>query len=119
MATKRNRKLYDNDGVVVEQTYPTDDVEVVSKKMRSAPMSETKTINVADVLDTYAGYIPQRFGMNYGAEDSGECIICNAKTQYPLRKICVPCLEKYGREIFEKCKESIDIGESYFELNVN
>lgn len=119
MATKRNKKIFDDGAILVEQTYPTDDVEVVSKKTRSAPMSETKTINVVDVLDTYAGYIPQRFGMNDGAEDSGECIICGAKTQYPLRKVCVPCLEKYGRDVYEKCKGSIESGESYFELNVN
>lgn len=119
MAVKRNKKIYDDGSVMVEQTYTDDSATVVSKKMRSAPVGETKMINVTDVFDTYAGYIPQRFGMNDGAEDSGECIICGAKTQYPLRKICVPCLEKYGREIFKKCKESIENGESYFELNVN
>lgn len=117
MATKRNKKIFDDGAIIVEQTYPNDDVEVVSKKMRSSTMNGTKTINVADVLDTYAGYIPQRFGMNDGAEDSGECIICGSKTQYPLRRICVPCLEKYGRDILKKCKESIESGESYFELN--
>lgn len=119
MATKRNRKIYDDGAVMVEQTYADDSATVVSKKMRSAPVSENKTINVTDVFETYAGYIPQRFGMNDGAEDNGECIICGAKTQYPLRKICVPCLEKYGKEIFEKCKESIESGESYFELTVD
>lgn len=118
MATKRNKKIFDDGAILVEQTYQTDVVEVVSKKMRSAPMSETKTINVADVFDTYAGYIPQRFGMNDGADDSGECIICGAKTQYPLRKICVPCLEKYGKEIFDKAKNCVEDGESYFEMNV-
>ena len=119
MATKRNKKIYDDGAILVEQTYPADDVEVVSKKTRSAPMSDTKTINVSDVFDTYAGYIPQRFGMNDGAEDSGECIICGAKTQYPLRKICVPCLEKYGHEIYENAKNCIDEGESDFELTVD
>lgn len=119
MATKRNKKIFDDGAILVEQTYPTDDVAVVSKKTRSVSMGGTKTINVTDVLDTYAGYIPQRFGMNDGAEDSGECIICGAKTQYPLRKICVPCLEKYGDGLYEACKLCIENGEDSFSIKIN
>lgn len=119
MSTKKSKTIFDDDAVLVEQTYPEDDVEVtVPVKTKRSAMS-TKDIDVSDVLDTFAAYSPQRFGINDPGNGAGECMICGTKTQYRLRKFCADCMDKYGREMHDKAKDCIGNGETYFTMNTN
>lgn len=121
MATKKREsmKIFDDDGIVIESK-PAEEKKESVYSVKSAKSAGRKTeINVADVLDAYAGYMPQRFGMNDASLGAGECVICGGKTQYTTRKICVPCLDKYGKEIYKNAKEAIENSQISFELRTN
>lgn len=120
MATRRRNVMgFDDDSVIVEKSYPTEKVEVVEKRKSFKSARETKEINVDDVMDTFAGYMAARFGVNKSGEPNGECVICGKSTQYQHRKMCVDCLEKYSVEdILNKSKTAVENGETTFTLNV-
>lgn len=125
MATKKRKpvKIYEDDSVMVEQTFPDDDVAVIRDEImrdisRVSTDKEEMTVDVSDVLDTFAGYMVQKVGMNDPENGSGECVLCGASTQYKLRKVCVPCLEKHRIELWQEAKTAIENGDRTFTIEV-
>lgn len=124
MATKKRKPVtvFDDDGVLIEQTFPEEDVQVVAKKARTAPSTEFpefKSVTVSDVFDTFAGYLNSRLSMNDSSSGKGTCVVCGKETLYPLRKICIDCLESNGVEnIYTMTKEAIEMGTPTIELEV-
>lgn len=122
MATKRKKpiKVFDDDGVVVEQTFTDDSVDVFEEKENTPFDVENVDVSVYDVIDTFAGYMIPKFGVNKSEDGAGVCIFCNGKTQYAKRKICVSCLEKYGvTNILDKVQEAAAYGRTYFTFDMN
>lgn len=114
MGTKKKAiTIYDDDGILVEQTPVNDIIETVSKVKRVARFENlTKEITAKDLIGTLAGYMSPRFGVNKAEDGAGECVICGAKTQYTKRKMCVDCIENYGVEnLLAKLGETVDDSE--------
>lgn len=112
MATSKKKRavtLYEDDGVLVEQTYATDSVEVMKTSRAMAMQNVSKEIKASDLIETLAAYTLPKFGINSVDDGAGECVICGAKTQYRKRKMCVDCIDRYGAsDLLEKLKYAID-----------
>lgn len=120
MASKSRKKtIYDNGGITVEQTLTDDEIIVSKPKNSIRSFNETRYINVLDAIDTFAGYMNNRFSLNYSDGSSGECVICGKSTMYPRRKICTDCFDKYGAEnILRKVKTAVENMEASFTIDV-
>ena len=117
MATRR-KKIFDNDGISVEQTIK-DGNTYSAKKSMAVP--DTKTVYTSDVFETFAGYTISRVSglINKPNQDGGTCVLCGAKTMYPTRKFCMSCFDKNFLELFEKGKSAIEDGFTTFDIEVN
>lgn len=112
---ERRKKIFDDGATVVE--------EVITNKKKKFDMDDTpvkirntgtKTIQVTDVLDTFAGYLPTK--ANFMPKDGGECLICGKETSSSMRKICFDCLQRNGEELYNKAQKSIEIGDKEFQI---
>lgn len=115
---EKRRKIFD-DGVTV-----TEEVSVKNKKKPGLTVNDgsttnykspvRKTIKVEDVIDTFAGYLPTQF--NFMPRDGGQCLLCGKETISSMRKICVDCLKKRGKEIYQKARNFAEIGDNEFDI---
>lgn len=111
---EKRRKIFDDGATVVEQ------VNTPSKKVETPIPSNIKArgsvklIKTEDVIDTFSGYLPAK--VNFALKNGGKCLICGADTSSELRKVCIPCLQKYGRTLYDRAKKAIEIGEKEFEI---
>lgn len=111
---RRGRIVYNNDATVIEET-PSVEVnhrpDVVAPRRAAARNID---IGVTDVVDTFASYT--QFNVEKG-NGEGKCLICNAKTQYPIRKICVNCMKQYSGQIHQCAVEAVERGDRNITLN--
>lgn len=99
------RKIYDNDGTTVEVS-DTPKVEEKVEVMK-ADTSEEKEIEVSaqDALSSFSAYmIPQLSFMETG---HGTCVICGADTNSEMRTICLDCMKKYKKELYDSMKDGL------------
>lgn len=116
MATKKKPvTIYDDDGVLVEQTFSDNNVAVMKNEKSNLPFYMGMDVSVNDVIDTFAAYMLPRFNVNNPEEGPGECVLCGAKTLFKKRKICVDCLEKHGVEnLLNKVQDVLDGGNTVY-----
>lgn len=115
---EKRRKIFDDGATVVEE------VTVKNKKKPGLTVNDgspinsknnvKKVIKVEDVIDTFAGYLPSH--ANFMPKDGGECLICGKETTSSMRKICFDCLQSKGKEIYQKAKKSIEMGDKEFNI---
>lgn len=107
MARNRNRDrvIYDNDATIVtENAAVNDGVSVI----RRSPSSGQVDFSASSALDTLAGYIMQNFPMDRPMNERGVCFFCGKETAYPMRKLCVDCMGRNSKIIYENLKEILD-----------
>ena len=109
MGRRTRRTIYDNDGTTVTETVGASDGATVFKS------GEGTHFDVSDVLDTFAGYLLPRFKIEKQS-GSGKCMICGKDTAYPVRKVCVDCMDKYSDDLYQQSKEASSNGNTGFEL---
>lgn len=100
------RKIYDNDGTTVEVS-DTPKVEENVEIMKANEVAEEKEIevNAQDALSSFAAYmIPQLSFMETG---HGTCVICGADTNSEMRTICLDCMKKYKKELYDSMKDGL------------
>lgn len=100
------RKIYDNDGTTVEVS-DTPKVEETVSVMRANEVAEEKEIEVSaqDALSSFAAYmIPQLSFMETG---HGTCVICGADTNSEMRTICLDCMKKHKKELYDSMKDGL------------
>lgn len=111
----KSRTLYDNDGtVVIDTTGISDEVSVEQSVGDNSAAHTTYTVN--DALDTLASYLLPRFPIDKSREESGVCKVCGKQTSFPIRKMCVECMEKYSQKLYENAKTAVSEGNSDFDL---
>lgn len=115
MDNMKKHKIFDDDAVVVEKVEVEKKDEPVAEKETMKANVEPNTIMVEDVLDSFAGYLPNRLGSLVIPGD-GECMICGAHTISPMRKVCVDCMVKYGEKLYNKAKHMLEVGEVSFKF---
>lgn len=103
----------DNSIVVSKKPPVNDDTAEDAEKIKNKADMEIK---VSDVLDTFAGYLPGK--ANFMTMEKGTCMICGSKTMSSMRKICMECLTKNGKKIYESAKHAADIGDVSFKVVV-
>lgn len=111
---RRGRIVYNNDATVIEET---PNVEVKQRPDVVAPRRATARnveIHIEDVVDALASYTP--FNVEKGSGD-GKCLICNTKTQYPIRKICVNCMKRFSDQIHQNAVDAVERGDMSITLN--
>lgn len=115
---EKRRKIFDDGSTVVEEVSVRNkkkpELNVNVDKPINNRSTEKKTIQVVDVLDTFAGYLPTQ--ANFMPRDGGECLLCGKETTSSMRKICFDCLQKKGQEIFKKAKKSVEVGDKDFQI---
>lgn len=111
---KRNRDtLNGNQEIVYEDDY-TSVIKTDTPSMPTPvePTFEPKAITVGDMLDTLAGYVIPTINLSTGTNEKGECMLCGRETAYSNRKLCIHCMQTYGREYYNKAKQAIENGET-------
>ncbi len=79
------------------------------------PPFEAQPVSVVDMLDTLAGYVIPVINMGATTEGNGQCLLCGKKTAYKMRKLCVDCMNTYGKSYYEKAKIAIENGDTMIE----
>lgn len=115
---KRNRAAaIENQEVIYDDGYTS----VVKTDNGTAPVPppdtpfEPKPVSVVDMLDTLAGYVIPVINMGTGTNEKGECLLCGKSTAYEKRKLCVDCMQKYGKSYYERAKVAVENGETVIE----
>lgn len=107
---EKRRKIFDEDATFVEE------VEVITSPQNKPNQDETthnrKELSAADILDTFAGYLPVQ--ANFMPADGGQCLICGQQTSGSMRKLCFDCLKSNGKELYRKAKKSLESGDNDF-----
>lgn len=105
---KKSHTIYDDDSVVVEYTEPSEEV-IVTRSEESKRVSRTeKELDVDDVFDSFVGYLIPKLTLNNADGGSGECLLCGAKTQYSMRKICYECMVENKEKLYDKMKVALE-----------
>lgn len=120
----KKRKIFDDDATVVEVVEVDKRNEPTVPIVRRAAMkSESKTVKVTDVLDTFAGYLPsqaaftERTNRTEGT-NRGECVLCGKETTNELRKVCFDCLKTHSMELHHEAVDTMLNGKTEFEMIV-
>lgn len=114
----KKRKIFDDDATVVEVVEVDKRNEPTVPIVRRAAMkSESKTVKVTDVLDTFAGYLPSQAAFTEGT-NKGECVLCGKETTNELRKVCFDCLKTHSMELHHEAVDAMLNGKTEFEMIV-
>lgn len=108
----KKHKIFEDDGTVVEQVEVEKKSPVIHNPLMEKKAAERKTVMVEDVLDSFAGYLPNRIG--FLTPGDGKCVFCGATTISPMRKICYDCMVKSGEKLYKEAKKSIEKGDNSF-----
>lgn len=124
--SRRQRKIYDNDGTVVTASEDigtignsmndvfsaNDTASIVYKSagQNTTDNNEMKNISVVDVLDTLAGYAMPDFRF-VNTSEKGTCMICGKQTSMYARKLCGDCMKHSGERLYNLAKQAIEDGE--------
>lgn len=120
MARNRQRPgkiIYNNDATVITETPSVNDTVEVDRNSSVRSNRRNVDIPISYVIDTFAGYSP--FHIDNGDSVGGECFICHARTQYPVRRLCVPCAKKYSFELHEKAMSAPELGDRTVSIEVS
>lgn len=115
---EKRRKIFDDGAAIVEEVSVKQkkkpELGVNVDKPINSRIREKKTIQVTDVLDTFAGYLPTQ--ANFMPKDGGECLLCGKETTSSMRKICFDCLQSRGQELYNNSKRSIEVGDKELQI---
>lgn len=114
--SRRQRKIYDNDGTVVMATENASASETapirdeVSVYKANAIRSSGKEVQVTDVFETMAAYMMPNFRF-INSSEKGACMICGKETSMSARKLCGDCMKESGERIYNLAYGAIQSGE--------
>lgn len=111
---EKRRKIFDDGATIVEEIVQKPKKPELKVDLDEPRNTVKKTINVEDIIETFAGYLPTQ--ANFMPRDGGECLLCGKETSSSMRKICFDCLQSKGQELYRKAKKSIEIGDKDFQI---
>lgn len=113
---EKRRKIFDDDATMVEAVEVEKKEQNVPIVRRAAMKPVAKTVEVIDVLDAFAGYLPSQAAFNEG-EGKGTCVLCGKETTTSLRKICFDCLKAHSMDLHHGAVDALTNGKTEFEVN--
>lgn len=81
-----------------------------NEKKESATMKQGKSnvyISAEKMMDTLYSYQQGQFTNNPTENGGSECVFCGEKTSYDNRHVCAECWKKYGKDIVDGIKNSV------------
>lgn len=114
---KKNRKIYDSDGTIVESVENASMNDTVRISRNIQVFKENfdgsyigSDIKVTDILENMAGYMTPNFRF-VDTTEKGSCLICGKGTSISARKLCGDCMEELGERLYHMARKAIDNGD--------